>query len=99
MKHQVIEKEQEKQRKGETKHKRASCRLEVLAVCKNKTGRPPIEQIQEEHSENAGQEEVDELWKELALEMENEILNEWSTGAKERAFIGKEASPTGLKIK
>ena len=98
MKHQVIEKEQEKQRKGETKHKRASCRLEVLAVCKNKTGRQPIEQIQEEQSENAGQEAVDELWKELALDMEKRHSEQVvKRSARKRAFIGRGGQPNWIE--
>ena len=59
------------------RHNGASCSLEVWEHAKNKQGRPQIEQVQEEYSrlENAGQEVLDELWKEVAFEMENGILN------------------------
>ena len=41
--------------------------------------------------ENAVQEEVDELWKEVVRRMENEVLDKWTTAGR-----GQD-SPNGLK--
>ena len=54
-----------------------------LKSCKrNKQSRPQIEQAKQDFW--VGQEEVDELWKEPALEMEKGILNKWRTEGKEK---------------
>ena len=64
---------------------------------KNKQIRPEKERIREQENlrwKNAGQEEVDELWKESAIEMENAILNKRNIERKgNKAFIGRGGRP------
>ena len=77
----------------------ASGCLEVWRFAKEQKGQTATRAGQRRRRlkmENAGQEEVNELWKELAVEMEGEVTNTWWIQGEEKCFsLEEEGDPSG----